>query len=579
MNIDAPITLPPAIIVNAPITLGGGGGGGPITNASVNIALAADPAASRTALGLGSAALAATRDFAAATHTHAISEITGLQTALNAKQPTGNYIVEGDVRLSDARTPTSHSHTASEITDFAEAVAEAAPERSAVEVIADIDAEIGEEWKVGADTIVLAAADPLPTMLRDTYDQTVTVQGLGYDNDNPAFGDLVLQRAPDYNNHPAYTSDGLPVEHENNGSTTQSSLYVNSAEDRNILFHYTSFFEYVTMETAGVYSTDEYNMSAWTAIASSYGTLGLFGLPSYFAVPQIYLTSTHRGQLARHGDAAPYRWFVATGFEGASSWQEIVATTDSRLSDSREWTATTVSQAEAEAGTSTTPRKWTAERVGQTAVSVAARKIETRTANFTAIVGGRYIAESAGLINITDPTGTVAGQSYEIWVGAGTVWFNVAGTVYSASRFSIRRRYNGSAWVTPAPVLSDALTLAIALSISNGGTGATTAAAARTNLGAAPSAITITTESTTARTITSADYDSKIRCTNASGCALTINNGTGVAGRIIIVRRATGAGAITFAGTATINNADLASVTVGKEFALVALDANTFDFV
>jgi hypothetical protein len=38
---------------------------------------------------------------------------------------------------------------------------------------------------------------------------------------------------------------------------------------------------------------------------------------------------------------------------------------DSRLSDSREWTADTISQAEAEAGTSTTRRAWTAERVKQ----------------------------------------------------------------------------------------------------------------------------------------------------------------------------------------------------------------------
>lgn len=38
---------------------------------------------------------------------------------------------------------------------------------------------------------------------------------------------------------------------------------------------------------------------------------------------------------------------------------------DSRLSDSREWTATLVSQAEAEAGSATTSRKWTAQRVRQ----------------------------------------------------------------------------------------------------------------------------------------------------------------------------------------------------------------------
>lgn len=39
--------------------------------------------------------------------------------------------------------------------------------------------------------------------------------------------------------------------------------------------------------------------------------------------------------------------------------------TDTRLTDSREWTAETVSQAEAEAGTATTRRAWTAQRIAQ----------------------------------------------------------------------------------------------------------------------------------------------------------------------------------------------------------------------
>ena len=43
---------------------------------------------------------------------------------------------------------------------------------------------------------------------------------------------------------------------------------------------------------------------------------------------------------------------------------------DPRLSDSREWTASVVSQAEAEAGTSTTRRAWTAQRVAQSATAV-----------------------------------------------------------------------------------------------------------------------------------------------------------------------------------------------------------------
>lgn len=46
-----------------------------------------------------------------------------------------------------------------------------------------------------------------------------------------------------------------------------------------------------------------------------------------------------------------------------------VDNTDSRLTDSREWTGATVSQAEAEAGTSTTARKWTAQRVRQSVLA------------------------------------------------------------------------------------------------------------------------------------------------------------------------------------------------------------------
>ena len=47
----------------------------------------------------------------------------------------------------------------------------------------------------------------------------------------------------------------------------------------------------------------------------------------------------------------------------------VCAGDDSRLSDSREWTASTISQAEAEAGTSTTRRAFTAERVFQAIVA------------------------------------------------------------------------------------------------------------------------------------------------------------------------------------------------------------------
>lgn len=49
-------------------------------------------------------------------HTHSISSTTGLQDALDAKQASGDYVEEGDARLTDARTPTAHTHAWPDIT-------------------------------------------------------------------------------------------------------------------------------------------------------------------------------------------------------------------------------------------------------------------------------------------------------------------------------------------------------------------------------------------------------------------------------------------------------------------------------
>jgi hypothetical protein len=111
--------------------------------------------------------------------------------------------------------------------------------------------------------------------------------------------------------------------------------------------------------------------------------------------------------------------------------------------------------------------------------------------------------------------------------------------------------------------------------------GAGAASAHRTALGAAPANIPITTESTTARTLAAGDIGTKIRVTNATSCDLTIPASLGVAGAAIIVRRATGAGAISFTlGVGvTVNNSGVAAITAGQEFAIVAVGANEWDFV
>lgn len=82
-------------------------------------------AAARTNLGLGTASLADTIDFAVSAHNHAASSINS-GTLDIARIPTGTnastVCIGNDSRLSDARTPVAHNHTASSIVDFDTAV-------------------------------------------------------------------------------------------------------------------------------------------------------------------------------------------------------------------------------------------------------------------------------------------------------------------------------------------------------------------------------------------------------------------------------------------------------------------------
>jgi hypothetical protein len=81
--------------------------------------------------------------------------------------------------------------------------------------------------------------------------------------------------------------------------------------------------------------------------------------------------------------------------------------------------------------------------------------VSVQSANFTAAVGLRYVTTAT--LTITDPTGSSAGQTYEVIVGAGTC--TIGGSAYVASRLEIVRYYNGSAWITSPSTHSDNLTL------------------------------------------------------------------------------------------------------------------------
>jgi len=67
-----------------------------------------DAAATRTTLGLGTAATSASSSFAASSHTHAATDI--VSGTLADARLSSNIVLTTDSRLSDARTPTSHTH-------------------------------------------------------------------------------------------------------------------------------------------------------------------------------------------------------------------------------------------------------------------------------------------------------------------------------------------------------------------------------------------------------------------------------------------------------------------------------------
>jgi hypothetical protein len=112
-----------------PQTPSGGGGGTPSAHASTHATGGSDPI-TPAAIGAATAAQGAKADTALQSGA-AISTISGLQTALDGKQASGSYapatgisptaitgtaVVTSDSRLSDARTPLSHSHSVSDVT-------------------------------------------------------------------------------------------------------------------------------------------------------------------------------------------------------------------------------------------------------------------------------------------------------------------------------------------------------------------------------------------------------------------------------------------------------------------------------
>ena len=160
-----------------------------------------------------------------------------------------------------------------------------------------------------------------------------------------------------------------------------------------------------------------------TVTASGSGTVTSVGLsvPTGFSVAGSPITTS--GTLALSfaaGYSLPLTatqasWDAAAVLAGTAvqpaGLTSYVQTSDARLSDSREWSATTISQAEAEAGTATTRRAFTAQRIFQAA---AAWWAATATATGQALATAANAAAARttlGLGSLATQSGTFSGTS------------------------------------------------------------------------------------------------------------------------------------------------------------------------
>ena len=293
----------------------------------------------------------------------------GLGTAAVANVPasgnaaSGEVVKGNDTRLSDPRTPTTHSHTAAQVTDFA-AAADARIAAASVNALADIDVtspSVGQvlKWNGAA-------------WVNDT-DDTAAVGGatnLSY-TPSPTGGTVHSDTGADAT---------VPLSDGTNAGLLAPAQHA---------------------KLAGVAANATANSSDATLLARA----------------------NHTGTQA----ASTISDFSAAADARISAAVSVTVASAAQGTDAREWTAATVDQAEAEAGAATTRRAWTAQRVAQaiaaqvatwwTSISTAAGRALVTAADAAAqrtALGLGSAATTAASAYATEAQGTKADGAAQI---------------------------------------------------------------------------------------------------------------------------------------------------------------------
>jgi hypothetical protein len=145
-----------------------------------------------------------------------------------------------------------------------------------------------------------------------------------------------------------------------------------------------------------------------------------------------------------------------------------VGTSDSKLTDAREWSAATVTQAAAEAGVETTRRAWTVERVWQ---AIAAWWLGITGTTGRALAGAATAADARTTLGITLPAGAIVGTT-DAQIISSKIFGNYKDSVQSltinGSTYAINCEAGSEALITSAINSNVTINLANTASVTSG---------------------------------------------------------------------------------------------------------------
>jgi hypothetical protein len=393
--------------------------------------------------------------FPPSAHAHPIGDVTGLQSALDGKQVAGSYAalvhthgisdVTGLQAALDGKAAASHTHTIANVTglqsaldakatsaDVSSAVAavvNAAP--ATLDTLAELAAALGSDANFATTvTNALAAKAPLasPTFTGTVSGITKAMVGLG----NVPNVDATA-RANHTGTQAISTVSGLQTALDAKAPQANPS-FTGLVDINGDIGATQAYFSSILVNGNHTITNASVNGSSRLAVDGQVVVLG----------------NDARLADARTPTAHNQAWTTITSTPTTLAGYGItdaVGSSDARLSDAREWSAATIDQAEAEAGTGTTRRAFTAQRVFQAiaawwAGSAAATKLDGIATGATAN------ATDAQLRDRSTHTGTQAASTITGLGGAATLNVGTtSGTVAAGNdaRFTDSRTPTGSA--------------------------------------------------------------------------------------------------------------------------------------